>query len=444
MLRMSEFFPREQSPEAYARDLAIAYNSGFRVYDPSFAGSRDPAFEPKLYRFAPIATSLQIRHTLIAGRKHVIAAPDEGGDLERDLARVIGQCVSNIDDFTPARVLLARADVSGARFAKIDKREITATYGDGKARRWIVPVRLKDMDKRNFRWATDREDDTTRARLQFARKKTGSIQWVDVPRHAPLISHVVGNSESSLHHGEGLRDALYFLYQAMTRVFEADVRAAERLGHGWLVMKLASTKDSAPTITNTDLVTTAKAELKKMRADNNFVLGEGDALEFLAPPSSSSEWMGKLFERLVLMADRLVMAGSLYAGGPTDSKGGYAQAETEAETGWSVFSVLADSLAGSLTRCMVTQVVRDNWPNIVELGLDGAQHPVLTMDRGRKADPREAAERLEIVLRSGIKVKADQAYDLLDLEQPGPDDEVLETPPAQTPGFSFPGMRETP
>lgn len=417
-------FERAANPDAYANFIAHAYYAGYRLYDPSLSAERDPDAERKMMRWPPFAADLQLRHYGIAGRKWSIVPADEGGDDEKDLARVVGKILGNLDGFTQARINLARADVSGARYAEVVKRTIEARYGDGKPRLWTVPVALRDMPKENFRWMPKREGDRASAVLEYAHKQQGALRWVPVPAGAPLIRHTIGDSEETLGYGRGLRDALFHLFTAQTRVFEADVQAAERFGHGWLVLRLASKASGKPTVTNDEIVTASNTALNKMRAKHNFVIDKDDTLEMLAPPANAAQFMAALFERLVKMSSRLISAGQML--GPDTADGlGSKRAETEADTANSVFDTLADVLEESLTRDLVAPMVRDNWPNFVDLGLAEADHPMFGIVRGRKQDPRSAAERLDIVLRRA-PVKKSQYYDLVGLEPPGPDDEVIE------------------
>ena len=440
MASSTQHFERARSPESYAHTLAHAFNNGYRIYDPSLAASKDPTFEKKLYRFPSFFSPLQVRHSNIAGSKWTVAAPDEGGDLESQMAAVCARGIGNIDRFTDGRINLARADVSGARYAEVVKRTIRADYGGG-MRDWTVPTALLDLPKENFRWRPDPDaEGTPRAYLEYARKKQGTVRWVRVKSWAPLVRHIVGDAEERLGYGFGLQDALYFIYMVRTRVFEADARAAERLGHGWLVLKMDGAKPGDPAKTNATLVKNAKDEMNKMRAKHNFVIGSGDELQFLAPPSSAADWMNRFGEALDRMADRVIMGASLFAGGGSQTEGSFARAETEADTASTVFDLYRDRLDETLTRDLVVPFIRDNWQNFVEMGLGHAMHPTYSSVRGRKRAPQEAAQTIEILLRSGVKLKADQVYDLVDMDKPGEGDDVIEGQQAAGPGGGLEGL----
>jgi len=432
-------FERATAPESYARALAHAYFAGYRIYDPSLSASRDPEAERKMMRFPAIAAPLQVRHTSISGRRWSISPPDEGAEAEKAVSKIVGKALGHLDGFTPARLLLARADVSGTRYAEVQKHTVTESWGDGVERQWVVPYKLKDIPKENFRWAPNSGSPRPTATLEYARKRSGTIRWVPVPTWAPLVRHVILDSEEMLGYGTGLRDALHYIYGIMTRTFEADSQAAERFGHGWVVLALDHESAGSPLITNSAMVTNSHNALEKMRARHNFIIGKNDKLEFLGPPAGSAEWMGKLFERLARMADRMIMGATLFAGGGDASEGSMARAETEADTASGVFDTLSDMLEETLTRDLVAPVFRDNHANFNELGLGDADHPSFEIVRGRKDDPKEVAERAEIVLRSGAKIKADEYYDGVGFTKPGPKDEVIEGPPEPA-GAGLPGM----
>lgn len=433
---MPTYFERATSPDLYAQTLANAYLLGYRIYDPSLAASRDPEITDKLYRFPPIAAPLQVRHTSIAGRTWTVAPADEGGEAEKALAKVASRILGNLQNFTEARIHLARADVDGARFAEVEKRVLKARYGDGKVREWIVPFRLVDMRKENFRWRPDPEAGGPKAILEYALKSSGTVRWVPVPAHAPLVRHVIDDSEETLGYGRGLRDVLFFLFEAMTRTFVADAQAADRIGHGWLTLKLDRDAPGKPTVTNETLVTDATKALEKQRSKHIFVMDKGDELTMLAPPAEAVTFMKDLRESLTRMADRVIMGSTLFAGGGGQSEGSMARAETEADTASIVFDTRSDQLEESLTRFLVRPGLDDNRANIVDLGLGDADLPHYQTTRGRHQDPEAETRRVQVLLSAGVKLKADEVYDRIGYSRPSPEDEVLEGPqPGGMPGM---------
>lgn len=419
-------YMRAGNPDLYAQTIAHAYFAGYRIYDPSTAAARDPDLEAKMMRFPAIAAPLAIRHHSISGRRGVVVPPDDATEKDKALAKVVGKIVDKIRDFDKAKLNLARADVTGARYAKVVKRAIKANFGDGKERIWVVPHHLEDIPKENFRWAPDRSTEEPRAYFEYARKRAGRVVWMRVPPGAPLVRHVVNDSEEMLGYGRGLRDILSHLFTAMSRCFIADVQAADRFGHGWLHLKLNHEADGTPVISNEALVDQSQTALNRMRADWNFITGQGDELEILGPPSSATDFMGKLTERLERMTDRVIMGASLFGGGGSAAEGSYGRAETEADTSTIIFDACTGFLEDSITNdIIVNAIIRDNPENFRELGLAGAENPKYEIVRGRKQDPKEAADRLEVVLRSGASVVKDEYYDLVQLSVPGDDDDVV-------------------
>ena len=67
------------------------------------------------------------------------------------------------------------------------------------------------------RWAPDRDTEKPRAVFEYARKRAGRVIWMRVPPGAPLVRHVVNDSEEMLGYGRGLRDVLNHLFTAMSR-----------------------------------------------------------------------------------------------------------------------------------------------------------------------------------------------------------------------------------
>jgi hypothetical protein len=418
-------FLRVGNPDLYAQSIAHAYFAGYRIYDPSTAHQRDPDMEAKMMRFPAIAAPLSIRHHSISGRRGMVVPPDDADEKDKALAKLVGKLLEKVKDFDKAKLNLSRADVTGARFAKIVKRAQQADHGDGKMRTWVLPHHLEDMPKENFRWAPDHSTEEPRSVFQYARKRAGRVIWMNVPSGAPLVRHVINDSEEMLGYGRGLRDVLSHLFTAMSRCFVSDIQAADRFGHGWLHLKLAAEEDGKPTITNDDLVTKSQNALNRMRSSWNFITGQGDTLEILGPPSSATEFMGKLTERLERMTDRVIMGASLFGGGGSASEGSYGRAETEADTSTIIFDACTGFLEDTITNDVVGAIMRDNRENFADLGFARAQTPRYEIVRGRKQDPKEAAERLEVVLRSGADVVKDEYYEMVQLSVPGEKDEVV-------------------
>lgn len=430
---MPVHFERAVTPESYAQALAHAYFAGYRIYDPSIAAARDPEAEAKMMRFPAIAAPLAIRHHDIAGRRWEVNPPDKPTKAEELLASLVSLGVGEIQGFLDARLLLARADVSGTRYAEIVRETRVETWGDGKPRPWVVPVRLVDMAKENFRFRPDNPAIGRRPKavLEYALKRGGTIVWTKVPGWAPLVRHVIGNSEEYLGYGKGLRDVLWFLYVALAGIWESDVTAADRLGHGWLHLKLDQAVSRSKDNPNSQVVTDSLTALKKMRAEHSFVTGKDEELQFLAPPGSAADFMGKLATRLERMADRVIMGGSLFSGGGAEDTGSYARSETERDTSKLIFDACAENLEETLTRDVAGRFVKDNARNIEALGAARARRPRLDLDRSRDPDPKAEADRLEVVARIGLPVKLDEAYDLVGFSRPGPNDETFVSPQAQ-------------
>lgn len=418
-------FERADPGQRYVHDLAAAYTAGFRVYDPSHAGVQAYDFEMKILRAAPFAHALFRRWERIAGRRISVQAPDEGTDTDKALAKVCAQLVACVDGFTNARKMLARADFSGMRFAEIEWETRVERFGDGKPRLWDVPVRMVDHAKEVFRWVrVDARDGKEPVRTELQRWKVEKNDWVPVTRAESLIRHTFDESEETLGYGRGLREALWFLWHGWTHVRGERIATAEAFGRGRLVLKLDHTAKALVGKTTAQIVAEAHRTIDKMRAKHTFVISKNDELVLLDYPTGAAEAMGQLDKEFKEEALQLCLGGVLPTGGGEDV-GSNSRAMTEQDSEDDVISTCSDHLEESYTRDLVGRVVARNWANVYELGLADAQSSRFSILRGQRRDPLKSAQLLDVVLRRA-PVKTSQFYELVDLEEPGPDDEVIQ------------------
>lgn len=443
----SQWFQRTVAGDQYVHALAAMYRNGWRIYDPSFALARDFDMEERVLRDTDVAAALQHRWLSIAGLRWTVSPADEADERSKALAALCVKLLGHLDGFTESRMNLARAHLSGARFAERVRGVVTAGYGDGKPRQWVVTKRLSDMSKHRFRWARSRENMTDPTAPIVTRLETFSLargDWRPVPDDAPLVQHRIGDSEERMGYGRADLDALYFWVGAKARLFEERMAAIERFGRGQVVLTLAHADASTPGITNEELVRRAQENVDKARARHAFIVQNGDKVEVLQPTMTGHEMMASFYKEMKDALWQFILASINPMGGGGD-KGSYAKAETEAESRQTIIDVHGELLEETLTRDVLVPMLRDNWPNIVALGLDTPDHPRFNVIRGRKQDPKAVADRVEVLLRSGIALKAEEVYEGVGFTKPGPDDEVITAPQPVSPfGGAFPGSGPEP
>jgi hypothetical protein len=120
--------------------LSTAWRNNVELHDPSLWLLREPELEEKMLRDADIAHALQYRRHQIAGQRWT-CMPRVENQPRAPIAVRSPPSSSTASRASPsARLNLARAFFSGARFARIHGKPRTLTIGDGKPRTWWCPT----------------------------------------------------------------------------------------------------------------------------------------------------------------------------------------------------------------------------------------------------------------------------------------------------------------
>ena len=433
----SELLIRSPAADLYARALVMAYRSGIRIWDPSVAQAREPDIESKLLRDADIATGVKLRQHMIAGSDWYVE-PATDSDENKEAAKVMRELLKRLRGFTQARHNLARAFLSGQRFASMEGGAVWLPVGDGQQRMWNVVLRLRDHDKRRFRWvpneyAGDDKPITTRLEVLSVRKG----DWIEVQHPEWLIKHTYDDSEEMLGYGRGLREACYWWWYAKEHLFRESLQAAERFGQGIIAAKIAGVKD-ANNQPNTALIQAWKSALTAMRAEHVMVFDKDDEVEVINMSGQGWQLMTTLREELRTTLRTLILGASM----TTNNEGGagsHGLARVQQESTESLLLYDRETLEETLTEDLIGYLWRANWHNLREMGLEGAEMPRFKIKQERTQDPQTFGGVLTVALQSGVKVRAEDAYDGLGLTQPKDGDEILE-PPQPDDGMGGGGM----
>lgn len=431
----SELLIRSPAADLYARALVMAYKSGIRIYDPSMAQAREPDIEAKLLRDADIAMVVKLRQHMIAGQQWVIEPADDK-PVNKEAAKIMRSLVLKIRGFTQARHNLARAFLSGQRFASMEGAEMALPLGDGQVRTWNCVLRLRDHDKRRFRWAPDQEPaegHTFSTSLEVLSTRTG--EWEPVRNPDWLIKHTYDDSEEMLGYGRGLREALYWWWYAKENLFRESLQAAERFGQGIITAKIAGAKD-ANGMPNTELVAAWKRALDAMRAAHIIVYDKDDEVEVVQMNGTGWQLMSTLREEMRDTIRALVLGANSTTN--NEGRGGsQALASVQENSTESLVGYDRETLEETLTEDLIGYLWKANFHNLQEMGLGGAEMPRFKIKQERQSDPDAFGKSLTAALSNNMPVLATEAYSGLGLSQPKEGDAVIlpQAPPAAPPGF---------
>lgn len=430
----SELLVRSANADLYARAMIMAWKSGVRLYDPSIALFREPDIEAKVLRHADIAMPVKLRQHMVAGHDWMLE-PASDSDVDKAAAKVMTALVDRVKRFTEARHNLARAFLSGQRYASLCGDAMQLRVGDGKMRTWNVVIRLIDHDKRRFRWKPvdlTEKNLGMRARLQVL--SSNNEDWVDVQHPEWLVKHTYDDSEEMLGHGRGLREALFWWWYALEHVFRDSLEAVERFGQGIILAKIAGAKD-ANGRANSELIDEWKAVLHDMRARNILVMDKDDEVEVVNMNGSGWQLLSTLREELRATVRTLIL-GAAKTTNDESGGGSYAMAAVQERSTEHLIRYDRETLEETLTDDLIGYLWRANFRNLVDMGLGQAQMPAFRIKERDVVDPERFSKVLQIALSSGLPVRQEEGYAGLGLTPPKDGDQVIEP---QAPPTPFPG-----
>lgn len=429
---------RSTNSDRYTTDLASVYRS-WRIYDPSYALSRDPDIDEKILLDDVIAAGVAARKHKVAARSWTIE-PAQDDPLNKRAASVVEALLKKIHQFGHARFNLADAVIKGRAYGYICGRFQVAKFGDGKPRTWWVPTNIEDIDRRRFRRISKNENGKIRTWWEWF--DVAAYRWKEIPPEASraLITHVYDDDESNLGYGRGLMDSLFFTWRAKRVALEQGLQGLTRWAQGLVVASIDSLRDGSVAKTNAALVQNAIDEINKHRSEHVLVKGKDDEIEVINGGMEGHQIVMSLIQYFDSTITRLLMGSLLPTGGGSEV-GSNARAEVEDDASEALIQFDRNLLDDTLTRDLVQLVWDLNRDNFAQLGLYDAECPRFNTTQERMADPKVSSEVIVSLLGAGIPLKREEVYEKTGFSVPGDDDEVIEGHAAPSPspfGMSSP------
>jgi hypothetical protein len=402
---------RNQAAQVYTRALSSAWRNGVQLHDPSVWQFRDPEVEEKMLRDADIRHAVGYRRHLIAGKDWNLVPRDESS-RNAELAKHVGTTLlKEVEGFTQARMNLARAFFSGARFARIHGEMRTLTLGDGKPRTWWVPTRLEDIDKRMYRIVPHNDEGDLTA--HWERWDVGRSEYVAETKRDALhtIKHIYQDDEASLGHGSALREALGWWWYAKEHVFQESLAAVEKFAQGVLSAKINGARDAATGLPNDELIAEWVAVLEDLRARHVLVYDKEDEIQIMPGGGEGWQMMQDMRAELKNTIYTLVMGANLTTG--ASEGGSYALAEVQENSTEALIQYDRETLQETLSKSLLGCVWFRNHANLVELGIEDEQ-PFFSVAQEKRQDPVERAEVAAQLSAMGVDLSLNEV-----LEQTG-------------------------
>jgi len=429
------------SANEYNRALSTAYSSWSVLYDQSYALQRDPEVWEKTQRDSTIAQATSTRLQMICGREW-FCEPGADDDASKEAASICDQVIRNIRGFQESRIQLASACFRGTSYAYVEGRTETQTIGDGVARQWWMPVRLRDVDDRRIRRVPEHYLDAEGRKKIRIRQQMWSVLREEYEDLSPdylkqFVKLIYRNEESRLGSGRGILDSLYFLYWAKGQTWRLGLQGLNRWSSGMIIGKINADREGSTGRTNDAIRDELFDSLEAMRAQNILVCSTDEEVTLLESSGSGHQ---QVFDFIRYIDERILslILGSVLPFGAATETGSLARATVEAETTNAI--VMADrELLDEALGDLIELVWAQNWQNLVALGLGSATIPVFRTDLAVRQDPAQAVQIITALGAAGVPLKLSEIYRRTGFSAPGPDDEAfLPTPqPAAAPGMPF-------
>jgi len=421
----TELRVQNQSQNLYVRALSTAYRSGIQVHDPSLWLLREPELEEKMLRDADIAHAVGYRRHLIAGQRWN-CIPRVTGSPRADLSvGIANELIDGIQDFTQARLNLAQAFFSGARFGTIHGKVRTLTIGDGKPRRWWCPVRIEDHDKRLFRIVPQHGETLT---ANWERWDVYGQEWQtqSVQDAAHTIRHVYQDDEGTLGHGRGLREALGWWWYAKTQVFQESLQAVERFAQGILTAKVDGARDAETGLPNTELINQWRDVLEDLRSRHVLVYDSSDTVESVSVSGEGWQLMNTIRDELRSTIYTLIMGANLTTS--ANDGGSYALAQIQENSTEALIQYDRETLEDTLTDDLLGCIWWKNHANLQELGIAN-EKPRFNITQEKREDPQERAAVAQVLASMGVELSLEDVLEQTGFRKPEPGEEVVRSAP---------------
>ena len=427
----TELRTRNQAQQLYVRALSSAWRNNIELHDPSLWLLREPELEEKMLRDADIAHAVQYRRHMIAGQRWSCTARVEGSARAPMAVAVATELLGGIKNFTQARLNLARAFFSGARFGYIQGAPKRLRIGDGIERTWWVPTHIEDRDKRFYRTVPKIDDMHGTLTAHWEVWDLVATQFVPetIEHTTQTIRHVYQDDQASLGHGRGLREALGWWWYAKEHVFQESLQAVERFAQGVMTAKVDGARDAETGLPNTELIREWRNVLEDLRSRHVLVFDKSDEVEMVQMNSQGWELLHTIRDELKNTIFTLILGANLTTG--ADEGGSYALAAIQENSTEALIQYDRETLEETLTDDLLGCLWFKNHANLVELGI-AEEKPRFSVSQEKREDPKERADVAAVLSGMGVPLSVEDVLEQTGFRKVEPGEDVV-TAPAPAP-----------
>jgi hypothetical protein len=434
---------RSNASDVYVQALASAYRSGLRLYDPDYALSREPDIYEKVRRDPIIAQAIEDRTPSIASKNWHCDARRPERDDDAKAAAIMEDLLRSIFRFSEGRHELALAVILARAYAFVETRREVRAFADGPALRWLVPTRLRGIDRRRVRIVPKRvRDEEGRVRLSTFLElySPERMVWDAISRPELFVKHVYQDEEARLGHGRGLLEAIYFWWWSKGIALREGLQGLEKWAQGLTVVRVDGMRKTKSSNPNSTLAQAWLDAIEDSRARHAIVADKEDEIDVKFPGGQGNDLVIKIVEYLDDGITRLLSGSARpLGGGDAGSLDSGGQAKVEEDTSEGVVQYDRGLLDETISRDLVGLVWRLNRPNWVEMGLGEAECPIFSSEQQKREDPELGANVAATALGAGIPLVKEEVYRKIGYSVPKDGDEVIE-PAAVGAGVGTPGL----
>lgn len=429
---------RNYISDLYVYALSSTFNS-HRIWDPSYADSRDPDLWEKVRRDPVVASACEIRmHSVAARFWRIVPGGQNPTKADEDAAAVVEEMLSNVERFAQSRYELAGAVITARAFGYIEGERRYDLLG-GKLANWWTPTKISDIDRRRFYhkpvWVTDDEGQRTlRTRLMLWNVEAN--QWRPLQNIRCLIRHIYNDEEARLGYGRGLLEAIYFFTYAKAIVMKEGLKGLERWAQGGFAVGVNKDAPASKLRTNDAISEAWKSAWKAWTSEHILVHDVNDVVQPIRFDGTGHVMVKDWRQYLDDSITRLILGSILPSGGGGD-KGSNARAETEAETTEGLIQYDRLLLDETMTRDLIGCIWHYNRSQFSEAGLGMARMPKFSSVQEAKGDPIESARVIATLHQAGIDLRSDEVYERTGFTPPVEGDKVIKGAEQGEGGFDF-------
>lgn len=426
--------------ELFSRSFAYARKFG-TLPDPSFALGRDVNVYEVLRRDAAIDHAISLGMHAVAGSASV-CVPGDGYDVDaaKRLADLGTKWIGRIDNIDDAKLNSATGVFLGSSFGVVKGKRERHDWVDGIPRDWWVCTAIKDVDRRRMEWRRPLNSPANAPHVLHYADIDNNGAWMPVEHPEWIVQYVHEDRESTFKSGRGLVDSLFIYLYAKTQLLQMKLRAAERWGEGFLVVKV---DPNAPGSAGKDNATLVQDSINNVEASKSrHVVGclTTEEIDNLGADPAGFQMILDAIRYVDDAILRLCMGSSMPFGGGGDKEtGSNARATTESDVSDALMKVRRNGLESAYQRTLWPLFASLNRANLVSCGLATAAPWRLSFTKETQESPAAFAETVSKLLTAGVPLDAKWVYDRLGCPMPKDAPETLEGKPDPL-AAGLPGM----